>query len=97
MSDVTMISYALIKMYNTGLYGKLIERWNKQTVNNRQSWAVFHPTMVAEYEQMLREGGGSTVGQKWYGIVFMATGQEGEEGGDISLSKLSSNMLNVQR
>jgi len=25
MSDVTMISYALIKMYNTGLYGKPIE------------------------------------------------------------------------
>jgi hypothetical protein len=31
MSDVTMISYTLIKMFNTGLYGKLIERWNERT------------------------------------------------------------------
>ena len=36
---------------------------------------------------MLRKGGGSTVDQEGYGTAFMATGQEGEEGGDISLVK----------
>ena len=34
---------------------------------------------------MLREGGGSTVSQEGYWTAFMATGQEGEEGDDISL------------
>jgi hypothetical protein len=37
MSDVTMISYALIKMYNTGLYGKPIKRWNERTAEDRKS------------------------------------------------------------
>ena len=41
--------------------------------------------MVAEYERMLREGGGSTVGQEGYGTAFMATAQENNEGDDISL------------
>mgnify|MGYP000441937942 FL=1 len=85
MLDVTMISYALIKMYNTGLYGKPIERWNERTAEDRKSWAVFWPAMVAEYERMLREGGGSTVGQEGYGTAFMATAQENNEGDDISL------------
>ena len=85
MSEVTMISYALIKMFNTGLYGKPIERWNERTAGDRQLWSTFCPAMVAEYERMLREGGGSTVGQEGYGTDFMAAGQEGEEGDEISL------------
>ena len=85
MSDVTMISYALIKMFNSGLYGKPIERWNERTAGDRNSWAVFRPAMVAEYERMLREGGGSTISQEGYGTAFMATGHEGDDGDEISL------------
>jgi hypothetical protein len=87
MSDVTMISYALIKMFNTGLYGKPGEQWNERLANERQTWDVFRPAMVAEYERMLRKGGGSTVGQEGYGLAFMATGQEGKDRDDISLVK----------
>ena len=36
MSEVTMISYALIKIFNTGLYGKPIERWNGRSAGDRQ-------------------------------------------------------------
>ena len=36
MLDATMISYVLIKMFNTGLYGKPIERWNERTAGDRQ-------------------------------------------------------------
>jgi len=64
MSDVTMISYALIKMFNTGLYGKPIERWNERTATDRKLWAVFCPAMLAEYERTLCKLGGSTVGQE---------------------------------
>ena len=85
MLEVTMISYALIKMFNTGLYEKPIEQWNERTAGDTQAWAVFRPAMVAEYKQMLCKGGGSTVGQEGYGTAFMATSQEGEEGDDISL------------
>ena len=87
MSDVTMISYTLIKIFNTGLYGKPIKQWNKRPANERQKWAVFCPAMVPEHERMLCKGGGSTVGQEGYGLAFMATRQEGEDGDDISLVK----------
>ena len=64
MSDVTMISYALIKMFNTGLYGKPIKRWNERAATDRKLWAVLFPAMVAEYERMLREGGGPQLARR---------------------------------
>ena len=71
-------------MNTTGLYGKPIKRWNERTVLDRQLWSKFHTAMVAEYERMLRKGGGSTMGQYGYGTAFMATTQEGEDD-DVSL------------
>ena len=81
-SNVSLISYALIKLNNTGLYGKPIKRWNDRTVQDRQRWSVFRPALVAEYEQRLREGGGMTMGQDGYGTTFMASMPAGDKGGD---------------
>ena len=53
LSDISLINYTLIKMNNSGLYGKPIERWNERTVHDRQHWSVFSPATVAKYERML--------------------------------------------
>jgi hypothetical protein len=69
LSDVTLIQFALIKMSKTGLYAKAIERWNVKDPPDRSTWQEFKSHVVAEYERMLREGGGPTFGQEGYGMA----------------------------
>ena len=71
-----LISYALIKMSDTGLYGKPIERWNARDLRDRRQWSQFRQFMVEQYERMLREAGGTTMDQDGYGSAFNAQEQD---------------------
>ena len=71
-----LISYALIKMSDTGLYGKPIERWNARDLRDRRQWSQFRQFMVEQYKRMLREAGGTTMGQDGYGSAFNAQEQD---------------------
>ena len=67
-----LISHALIKMADTGLYSKAIERWSARNLRDRKQWSAFRQFMVEQYERLLREQGGSTMGQEGYGSAFNA-------------------------
>ena len=60
LTEVLMISYALIKMVNTGIYVKYIERWKNLTTADWKQWVELCAFFIAEYELMLREGKGPT-------------------------------------
>ena len=56
-----------------GLYTKAIERWQINTKENKNICANFHQHLIVEYENMLTEGGGTTLGQGVYWTIFNAT------------------------
>ncbi len=44
-----LISHALIKLADTGLYNKEIECWNARDLRDRRQWLVFQNFMVEQY------------------------------------------------
>jgi hypothetical protein len=54
-------------------------------VANRRSWADFRHFMIDQYERMLREGGGSTMGQDGYSTAFVAATDGGNADEDNEL------------
>ena len=68
LSDVNLISYAIIKLSKYGgLYTKTIERWQSNTKSEKRIWENFHQNLIADCENILPERGGTTLGQEWYG------------------------------
>ena len=49
LTEVLIISYVMIKMVNTGLYGKAIERWNNIFVADQKQWVEFRAFFIANY------------------------------------------------
>ena len=73
MSDVNLISYGTIKLSKCrGLYTKAMERWQAKTKDDKKLWANFRTHYITEYEKLLAEGGGTTLGQDGYGGAFNA-------------------------
>eukprot|EP00978_Attheya_sp_CCMP212_P035525 scaffold155026_cov54-Attheya_sp.AAC.3 len=71
MTEVQLIKYVLIKRSKTGgLYAKAIENWNARDPKDRKAWVEFKTLMIDEYEKILRESGGTTMGQEGYGMVY---------------------------
>eukprot|EP00978_Attheya_sp_CCMP212_P031336 scaffold118072_cov58-Attheya_sp.AAC.1 len=85
MTEVQLIKYGLIKLSKTGgLYTKSIEDWNARDPKDRRAWVDFKMhIMIDEYEKILRESGGTTMGQEGYGMAYNAT----EENEDSSLAE----------
>ena len=74
MSDVNLISYGTIKLSKCGgLYTKAMERWQAKALDDKKLWANFRTHYITEYEKLLAEGGGTTLGQEGYGGAFNAT------------------------
>ena len=73
LPDLALIKFALIKLMKTGLYSKLIERWNGKLIGSRRDWAQFRAHCVAEYVKLLDESGGPTLGNAGYSGAFNAT------------------------
>lgn len=88
--ETQLITYALIKMANTGLYYKAIECWSGRDIDDRKAWADFRVFMIHEYERMLREGGGPTTGEDGWGSAFNATAAATEESEEEDSSLLAS-------
>ena len=63
-TDPQLITYAMIKPKNTGLYTKALERWNVRAITDRKRWSDFCMFMIEQYERMLREGTGPTAAQE---------------------------------
>eukprot|EP00978_Attheya_sp_CCMP212_P045790 scaffold360407_cov31-Attheya_sp.AAC.1 len=84
MTEVQLIKYGLIRLSKTGgLYAKAIEHWNARDPKDRRAWVDFKTHMIEEYEKLLRESGGTTMGQEGYGMTYNAT----EENDDSSLAE----------
>ena len=57
LTYILIISYALIKMVNPGLYGKSIDRWNNLPAADRKQLVEFRALFISEYERILIEKG----------------------------------------
>ena len=74
LSDANVISYAMIKLSNFGgIYNKAIERWQSNTKEDKNIWEKFRQHLIVEYENLLAEGVGTTLGQEGYGMEFNST------------------------
>jgi len=77
MSEPTLILNALIKINGTGgLYSRAVGRWNAKLLADRSSWTGFRTHMIAEYEKLVAEGGGTVMSAEGYGTAFHATEAE---------------------
>ena len=56
-----------------GLYTKSIERWQSKTKIDKKIWRNFRQHLIVEYENLLAEGVGTTLGQEVFGTSFNAT------------------------
>ena len=64
LADTNLISYTLIKLYNTGgMYTKALNRWNTNELTNRKMWDTFCQHMISEIENIIASGAGPTLGQ----------------------------------
>eukprot|EP00978_Attheya_sp_CCMP212_P010665 scaffold25948_cov32-Attheya_sp.AAC.3 len=99
MTEVQLIKYELIKLSKTGgLYVKAIEHWNARDPKNRRAWVDFKTHMIEEYEKLLRESGGTTMGQEGYGIAYNATeGNEEESSSAESIVKYAERATSAER
>ena len=71
---VNLIIYIMIKLSKCGgLYTKAIERWQIKTKEYKKIWANFRQHLIAEYEELLAEGGGTKLCQEVYGTALNAT------------------------
>ena len=74
LSDVNLISYAMIKLSKCGgLYTKAIEWWQINTKEYKKVWENSCQNLIAEYEKLLAEGGGTTLGQERYVMELNTT------------------------
>lgn len=48
LKEPQLITFALIKLTNTGLYVKAIERWSTRDITDRKTWADFRTFMIGE-------------------------------------------------
>ena len=70
----------MIKLSNCGgLYNKAVERWHRETKRDKRIRANFCQNLITEYEKLLTEGGGTTLGQNGYWTAFNATEAAMEE------------------
>ena len=47
LSDINLISYAMIKLSNCGgLYTKSIERWKSKTKEDKKIWETFRQRLI---------------------------------------------------
>ena len=53
LQDNVLIQFGLIKQMKTGIYSKLIGRWNTKDIFDRDSWAKFRRHCVDEYVKLL--------------------------------------------
>ena len=73
LSGLNLISYAMIKLSKCGgLYTKAIESWKSNTKQDKNIRGNFFQHLNAEYENLLAEGRGTTLGQEGYGAAFNA-------------------------
>ena len=67
LTDVQLCTHGFIKLSKTGgMYAKATERWNQKDLQERQQWMEFKTHYIEEYEKMLAENGGNTMGQEGY-------------------------------
>ena len=65
--DVNLIIYAMNKLSKcVGPYTNSIERWQSKTKEDKKIGANFRQNLIAEYDNLLEEGGGTTLGQEGY-------------------------------
>ena len=80
LRDVNIISYAMIKLSKCDiLYNKAIERLQNKTKEDKKIQANLRQHLIEENENLLEEGGGTTLGQEGYGTTFNATEATMEE------------------
>ena len=46
------------------VYTKAMERWQAKPAPDKKVWAHFRKHYITEYEKLLAEGGGTTLGQE---------------------------------
>ena len=56
-----------------------MERWQAKPADDKKVWANFRQHYITEYEKLLAEGGGTTLGQDGYGGAFNATDTEQDD------------------
>ena len=83
LPDALMIRYVLIKLTNTGLCAKALERWHGRVITERRQWSNCRPFFIQDYERMLREGSSSSMQQEGYGSAFHAMGMDDDDGESI--------------
>jgi hypothetical protein len=87
LSEVNLIDHALIKLSKTGgMYTKALESWNGRPPADRKTWAQFREVMVKQYEKMLAEGSGTTIGQEGWGAAYNAIGTNDEDNQSLTES-----------
>ena len=65
IGNVNIIRYAMIKLSKCGkLYTKAIKQWQIKNAADKKIW------LIVEYEKLLSEGRGTTLGQEEYGMAF---------------------------
>ena len=55
------------------IYTKAIELWQSKTTAYKKIWENFCLHLIAEYENLLAEGGGTKLGQEGYETEFNTT------------------------
>ena len=61
---INLISYAIIRLSKCGgLYTKAIERRKRKTKEDKKIWENFFQHLIAEYEKLVSEGGGTNLAQ----------------------------------
>ena len=74
ISDVNLISYTVIKPSKCGgLYTNPIDRCQKNIKTDKKIWENICQHLISELENVLAEGGGTTLFQEGCGTAFNAT------------------------
>ncbi len=58
LTNMMLITHALIKLNKAGLYSTLIECWQAKDPTNCATWAQFRLHAIKEYEKLIAEGTG---------------------------------------
>ena len=87
MSETQLIDYAMIKLSKTGgMYAKGMARWRKRDTTEKKKWMDYVKFMVAEYERLQHEMGGTTLGQEGYRGAYMETEEQDDDGSSLAAS-----------
>ena len=61
----------MIKLFKCGgLYTQSIERWHSKITTDKNIWETLRQHLISEYENLVAEGGGKTLGQEGYEAAF---------------------------